>query len=159
MYWLNLYGWLETKQSSETVRIPILQVLDVESLRQLMDDSRQGRLPVRTFLKDEHLLAVTPNALSAYVNSRNWAKAGEHGEYSDVYEGRACRPLSFQNGRDWGLRPGGCPRLLDIFSRVEEAPVGTVYSDLLYADRDVIRVRVNEGGRETLPLGNVAWNS
>ena len=44
MYWLNLYGQPETMQSSETVRIPVLQILDVEALRQLMDDSRHGRL-------------------------------------------------------------------------------------------------------------------
>ena len=164
MYWVNLYGQPETKQNSKTVRIPVLQHLDVEALRQLMDDSRPREALVRIFLKDEHLLAVTPNALSAYVKSRNWIRAGGYGEYSDVYEADGRPTIVVPNTAEIGDYARVMARLLDVFARVDEAPVEKVYSDLLYADRDVIRVRVNEGGGGTLlfergvELLNGSWN-
>lgn len=119
---------------------------------------------MRIFLKDEHLLAVTPNALSAYVKSRNWTKAGEYGEYSDVYEADGLPTIVVPNTAEIGDYARVMARLLDVFAMVEEAPVEKVYPDLLYADRDVIRVRVNEGGGGTLlfehgvELLNGSWN-
>lgn len=44
-YWLNLQGGEETdNQSSVTVRIPMKNVFDVDSLRSLMDQSRRGNI-------------------------------------------------------------------------------------------------------------------
>ena len=44
-YWLNLLGSTETEnQWSVTVRIPELNVFDVESLRALMEQSRGGKI-------------------------------------------------------------------------------------------------------------------
>ena len=44
-YWLNLKGWDETvNQTSVTVRIPEQNIFDVENLRALMEQSRQGSI-------------------------------------------------------------------------------------------------------------------
>ena len=44
-YWLNLKGSEETEnRSTVTVRIPVTNVFDVESLRSLMDQSRRGSI-------------------------------------------------------------------------------------------------------------------
>ena len=44
-YWLNLKGWDETtNQTSITVRIPEQNIFNVENLRALMEQSRQGSI-------------------------------------------------------------------------------------------------------------------
>lgn len=45
-YWLSLRGREETvNQASVTLRIPERNIFDVESLRALMEQSRQGSIP------------------------------------------------------------------------------------------------------------------
>ena len=105
---------------------------------------------MRILLRDEHLLAVPPRALSAYIVSKNWTKTGEYGEYSDVYEGDGLPSILVPNTMEIGDYVRVLARLLDIFARVQEAPVERVYTDLVYADRDVIRVRVDESDRGPL---------
>ena len=44
-YWLNLRGWDETaNQASVTVHLPIINLFNVVALRELMGQSRQGRI-------------------------------------------------------------------------------------------------------------------
>ena len=44
-YWLNLKGFDETEnRSTVTVRIPMRNVFDVDSLRSLMEQSRRGNI-------------------------------------------------------------------------------------------------------------------
>ena len=44
-YWLNLRGFEETEsRATVTVRIPMTNVFDVDSLRSLMDQSRRGSI-------------------------------------------------------------------------------------------------------------------
>ena len=45
-YWMNLRGWDETDNTvSVTVRIPKRNRLNVDSLRELMEQSRNGKIP------------------------------------------------------------------------------------------------------------------
>jgi hypothetical protein len=44
-YWLNLLGWDETSNKDNvTVRIPKRNILDVDGLRALMEQSKSGRI-------------------------------------------------------------------------------------------------------------------
>ena len=91
------------------------------------------------------LAAVSPVALSAYVRTEGWAKAETYGDHSDVYVGEGRPEIVVPRTRNLRDYRRVVAQLLEIFARVAELDEITLYRDLVTADRDVIRARVDGG--------------
>ena len=94
--------------------------------------------------------AISPAALGGYVRSLNWKRGERFREYSDVYVGEGLPDIVVprtQEVTDYGLV---LSRLIHVFSEVTELDPQAVYSELVTADRDVIRVRVPDMGEGSL---------
>ena len=98
------------------------------------------------------LTEVSPGALSAYIRSLEWEKVEEYGDYSDVYVGQGLPEIVVPRTKEIGDYAIVMAQLLDVFSRVEDLPTESVLRRILYADRDVIRARVESDGDGTLPI-------
>ena len=91
------------------------------------------------------LLAVSPLALSAYAQVAGWSKSEEYGDHPDVYSGPRLPEIIIPRTQWLGDYAQVVTRLIEIFAQVAEVDEAALYSDLIVADRDVPRVRVNDG--------------
>lgn len=94
-------------------------------------------------LDEEALSAVSPTALRAYVDFEGWKRIENFGQFSQVY-GRPENtkielliPFTTEIA-DYAFAVG---QVIKFLARYEERDELSVYSDLVRADRDVIRVR------------------
>ncbi len=99
-----------------------------------------------TNLKDPKVLrAVSPLALSAYARSVGWAKADEYGDYSDIYEGHQLPEIIVPRTQRLGDYAQVVGRLIGIFAEVAEVDELELYNHLAVSDRDVFRVKADNG--------------
>ena len=98
------------------------------------------------------LSSVSPSALNAYVRSLNWVKKRAYGEYSDVYVGEGLPEIIVPRSQEISDYVLVIERLVDVFSKVSDMTHETVLRDLVNADRDVIRVRVEDADEGSLPV-------
>ena len=99
-----------------------------------------------TNLRDQEVLrAVSPLALSAYARSVGWSKTEEFGEYSDVYAGHQLPEILIPRTQRLGDYAQVVARLIAIFARAAEVDEVQLYNELVVADRDVFRIRANDG--------------
>ena len=91
------------------------------------------------------LLAVSPLALSAYARIAGWSRFDAYGDYSDVYEGSGLPEIIIPRTQRLGDYTQVVAQLIRIFAQVAHVDEAILYNDLVVADRDVTRVRVNDG--------------
>ena len=91
------------------------------------------------------LLAVSPLALSAYAHVAGWSKSEDYGDHSDVYSGPRLPEIIIPRIQRLGDYAQVVTRLIEIFAQVADVEKAVLYNDLVVADRDVTRVRVNNG--------------
>ena len=101
------------------------------------------------------LLAISPAALAAYAQTEGWAKTDAYGNYSDVYSGEGLPEIIVPRTKDLGDYHDVVAQLVRIFAGVAERNEVSVYNDILTADRDIIRVRV-DGHENTVSLADGA---
>ena len=89
------------------------------------------------------LLAVSPAALAAYACAEGWSKTETYGNYSDVYNGGTLPEIIVPRTNHLADYASVVARLIKIFADVAEMSEIALYNDLVTADRDVIRVRVD----------------
>lgn len=100
----------------------------------------------------EALMAVSPEALSAYACGAGWSKADSYGTDSDVYVAEGLPEVILPRTQHLGDYAHIVSQLITIFARVAETDEISLYRALAMSDWDVIRVRAM--GAET--DGNVA---
>ena len=102
---------------------------------------------MRAIIHDpEALDAISPAALSAYARSLGWTRAEAYGEHADVYSADALPEIVLPRTQNLADYASVVSRLMAIFSDASETDTLSLYRDLVTADRDVIRLRVTEGG-------------
>ncbi len=108
-----------------------------------------------TNLHDPKVLrAVSPLSLSAYARFAGWSKTEEYGDYSDVYAGVQLPEIVIPRTQRLGDYAQVVARLISIFAQVAEVDEVELYNDLAVADRDVVRVKANNGDNDrTIDLG------
>ena len=89
-------------------------------------------------------MAVSPDALAAYVRSCGWAKGDRYGEHSDVYVAEGKPELVLPSTDRLGDYPSVVGQLIKILSEFAGQGQLSLYNDLVTANRDVVRVRVGE---------------
>ena len=89
------------------------------------------------------LAAVSPAALSAYARGVGWARTESYGDHSDVYAAEELPEVILPRTQRLGDYANVVSRLIEIFARAAETDELSLYRDLVTADRDVIRVRVD----------------
>ena len=90
------------------------------------------------------LSAVSPTALSAYARVAGWIKVESFGEHSDVYSGNELPEIVLPRTPQLGDYAYVVSQLIGIFAQVAGTDELSLYRDLVTADRDVIRVRVDD---------------
>ena len=102
----------------------------------------------------EALLAISPEALSAYARTAGWAKVDTYGEHSDVFTGEGLPEIILPRTAHLGDYARVVSMVIEIFAKVADVDELTLYRDLVMADRDVVRVRAVDGDAS----GSVAVN-
>ena len=100
------------------------------------------------------LREITPVALSAYLRSQGWAKAGTYREHSDVYVADGKPEVIVPRTPvidDYALV---VEDLIALLSRLFGRDQISIYRDLTLADRDVLRVRALGNYPSGMPLEN-----
>ena len=92
------------------------------------------------------LASVSPAELSAYARTEGWVFAETYGDHSDVYTRDGHPEIIVPRTQRLGDYARVVSQLIDIFTAAAEVDQISLFRDLLTADRDVIRVRVGEGG-------------
>ena len=99
-----------------------------------------------TNLRDPGMpLSVSPLALSAYARVAGWVWSESFGGHSDVYAGQGLPEIVIPRTQRLGDYGRVVIQLIKIFAQVAEVDEGSLYKDLVVADRDVTRVRVYNG--------------
>lgn len=99
------------------------------------------------------LLAVSPAALSAYARSAGWTKAESYGDFSDVYVNEDLPEIVVPRTDRLGDYASVVRQLLQIFAAAADLDQLSLYRDLAVADRDTIRLRVEDDATDgTLSL-------
>ena len=94
-------------------------------------------------IRDTHALrAVSPAALSAYARVAGWAKVDTYGDHSDIYAAGGLPEIILPRTRSLGDYAHVVSQLVETFAKVAGMDEMSLYRDLVTADRDVIRVRV-----------------
>ena len=91
------------------------------------------------------LQAVTPDVLSVYARSYGWSKVGTYGECSDIYTAEKFPELILPRTQCLGDYASVVAQIIKILARVSEQDEVSLYKDLMTANRDVVRVRVDDG--------------
>ena len=91
------------------------------------------------------LRAVSPLALSAYARFSGWTRTDVFGDYSDVYTGFQLPEIIIPRTQHLGDYAQVVHHLISTFAKVAEVDDAELYYDLVVADRDVTRVKVNDG--------------
>ncbi len=88
-------------------------------------------------------MAVTPVALSAYAHAAGWVKTESYGDHSDIYAGEELPEIILPRTQQLDDYADVVSQLVGILAEVAEVDETSLYRDLVTADRDVIRIRVN----------------
>lgn len=91
------------------------------------------------------LMAVSPAALSAYARSVGWTKSETFGGHSDVFVGEGLPEVILPRTEQLGDYANVVSILVGVFANVADMDELAMYRDLVTADRDVIRIRVDNG--------------
>lgn len=94
------------------------------------------------------LLALTPQALSAYVRGQGWTRAERFGQHSDVFTKENAPELIIPGTAKLGDYPDVVSEIIRTIANHEGRSELQVYRDLSGADRDVIRVRAPEADED-----------
>ncbi len=157
-YWISLQREHRPPQGQHTVtvHIPRCNVLDVETLQDLMERSRDGGHLMRVVIHDrDALLAVSPTALSAYARASGWQRQEPYRTHSDIYVHKGQPEIIVPRSEHLADYASAVADLIKTFAQVEDHDEISVYRSLVTADRDVIRVRTgdSQGGSVRLADG------
>ena len=102
---------------------------------------------MRVSIRDKGPLnEISPAALSAYARAAGWTRTDSYGDSSDVYESDGLPEIIVPRTQRLGDYANVVSQLIDIFAEVAGTDELSLYRDLVSSDRDVIRVRGDEGG-------------
>ena len=107
---------------------------------------------ITRFIRRTNLSEVSPSVLAAYARHNGWSKTDTYGDYSDVYVGEGLPEIVVPRTGIIGDYQQVVARLIEIFATAAGVEEISLYNDLMTADRDVIRVRVDA------EQGNIAIN-
>ena len=100
------------------------------------------------------LLAVSPAALTAYARSAGWTRTESYGDSSDVYVAESLPEIVVPRTDRLGDYASIVGQLLRIFADAADLDQLSMYRDLSVADRDAIRLRVEDNAADgTIPVG------
>jgi len=98
---------------------------------------------MKVSIKDQQALsAVSPAALSAYARAAGWSKTGSYGDHSDVYDHEEKPEIILPRTQRLGDYASVVAQLIEIFADDSGMDDIALYRNLVTADKDVIRVRV-----------------
>ena len=100
----------------------------------------------------EALRDITPAALTSLAVELGWRELEPYGDHSAVYSAADLPEIILPRTRELGDYTRVVARLIEVFSSIGNRGTQDVYRDLLTADRDVVRVRVDDG--DSIPLGS-----
>ena len=107
-------------------------------------------------LRDPDALSeITPTALTHLAVELGWSELEPYGDHSIVYSADGLPEIILPRTRKLGDYSRVVARLIDVFASTDNRDTMEVYRDLVTADRDVVRVRVTEGGN-SLPVARGA---
>ena len=92
-------------------------------------------------LDKKALVAVRPEALSAYARAHGWKKDDRFGRYSHVYVRDGAPEIIVPGVQRLGDYASVVLRLVEIFAEVSKTDEISLYRGLLTFDRDIVRVR------------------
>lgn len=95
------------------------------------------------------LEAISPSLLSAYASSSGWENVGTYRDCSDVYAREGGDEIIVPRTQEIADYARVVSQLIDIFADHAESDQLAIYRDLITADRDVIRVRADEGDNDS----------
>ena len=95
---------------------------------------------------------ITPTALTHFAVELGWSELEPYGDHSAVYSAAGLPEIILPRTRELGDYTRVVARLIDVFASIGNRGTQDVYRDLLTADRDVVRVRVDDG--DGIPLGS-----
>src|SRR5215475_1498833 len=93
-------------------------------------------------LDTEALCAISPAAIAAFARSESWFKVEGYGAHADVYAGPDRPEIIVPRTDLLADYASAVSRLIEVFATRTDRDELTVYRDLVGADRDVVRVRV-----------------
>ena len=93
-------------------------------------------------LDTEALCAISPAAIAAFARSEHWNKVEGYGAHADVYAGPARPEIVVPRTDLVADYAAAVSRLIEVFAQCTDRDELAVYRDLVGADRDVVRVRV-----------------
>ena len=100
------------------------------------------------------LLAVSPDALSAYALAAGWRRGEPYRVNSHSYAGKGLPEIIIPATRSLGDYASIVANLIDTFAQHIEQDETTVYRDLVTVDHDVVRVRADDHDHSgSLPVG------
>ena len=90
------------------------------------------------------LLAVSSAALSAHARAAGWSRQEPYRVHSDIYVGEGLPEIIVPHTERLGDYATVVSTLIETFAEVADQDQPTVYRDLVTADRDVIRIRIDD---------------
>ena len=104
-------------------------------------------------LDSDALRAISPSAIAAYARGEGWEKTEPYGAHADVYVARGRPEIIVPRSDRFADYAAVVSRLIGIFSEQIDLDEIAVYSNLVGADRDVVRVRTAEADDDgSVPL-------
>ena len=100
------------------------------------------------------LRAVSPAALSAYARATGWSPQERYRVHSDVYVGEARPEIIVPRTERLGDYASVVAALIETFAQVSGQDELTIYRSLVFADRDVVRVRAAESDDGSVTLND-----
>lgn len=101
---------------------------------------------MRVLISDEHALASIPaHSLVAYVQAEGWSATGLYGEFSTVFERGNSPEIIIPRSEEIGDYASVVSQIIDTLSREEGRDQLQVFSDLVSADKDLIRLSAKSG--------------
>ncbi len=108
---------------------------------------------MRNSVRDRNaLLAVSPIALSSYARAAGWTQHGTYRVHSDIYVSEDRPEIIVPRTDHLGDYASVVAELIKIFAEVGRQDEISVYRSLVTADRDVVRLRVEESEEGSVKL-------
>ena len=90
------------------------------------------------------LLAVSPDALSAYALAAGWRRGEPYRVNSYSYGGKGLPEIIIPHTRNLGDYASVVANLIDTFAQLTEQDQTTVFRNLVTTDHDVVRIRADD---------------
>ena len=95
-------------------------------------------------IRDNNTLeTISPEAIIAYARGEGWTRLEPYGDYSDVYVADNLPEIILPRTQRLGDYADVVARLIKVFADATHRDELSLYRDLVTADRDVVRVRVD----------------